>query len=287
MPINFQENKYPGINPHLNSFLQQPDGGWESFHGEHNTVTRIALDEALPDGYYAALEKSLQIQADPDDYSGKIRRTVPDVAVYTRGDTSGQTATQTQTPVLNLPIVETYPDEIDMSAVVIHELIEGKAPGKPVTRIELLSPGNKPGGSHHVQYLSKRQETLESGLSLVEMDYLHESNPVLSQLPNYRKNQENSYPYYILISTPEDGRTRVYGTRIMETLPKLAIPLKPGESVLLDFNEVYNRTFSGGRLFPMLADYSQPPINFDKYHEADQQTIQKQLALIQREKESQ
>jgi len=170
-----------------------------------------------------------------------------------------------------------------MNAVVIYELVDGKAPGKPVTRIELLSPGNKPGGSHHVQYLSKRQETLESGLSLVELDYLHESNPVLMQLPNYSKGEADSYPYYILISTPNDGRMRAYGTGVMDVLPKLAIPLKQNESVLLDFNKIYQSTFSSRRFFSMLADYEQLPINFHKYHEADQEAIQQQLKSIQKE----
>jgi len=35
MPIHSDENLCPGINPHLNSALQQRNGGWKSFHAYH------------------------------------------------------------------------------------------------------------------------------------------------------------------------------------------------------------------------------------------------------------
>jgi hypothetical protein len=60
MPIHSKTNLYPGINAHLNSFLQQEGGGWESFHAEHIIDLRRVLAQTLPRGYYAVAEKSLQ-----------------------------------------------------------------------------------------------------------------------------------------------------------------------------------------------------------------------------------
>lgn len=48
---------YLGVNAHLNSFLLQPDGGWEMFHAKHIVVIRQMLDGVLPPDYYAASEK--------------------------------------------------------------------------------------------------------------------------------------------------------------------------------------------------------------------------------------
>jgi hypothetical protein len=49
MSIRSEKNLYPGINPHLNSFLQQKGGGWQSFHKDYITYLREALDVLLPE----------------------------------------------------------------------------------------------------------------------------------------------------------------------------------------------------------------------------------------------
>ena len=76
-------------------------------------------------------------------------------------------------------------EEETLTGLVIYQAGEGSVLGRPITRIELLSPANKPPGSHHEQYMVKRLETLKSGLRLVELDYLHESHPVIQALPSY------------------------------------------------------------------------------------------------------
>ncbi len=40
MSIQADTNLYPGINPHLNSRLQQHNGGWKGFHSK---ISRIYL----------------------------------------------------------------------------------------------------------------------------------------------------------------------------------------------------------------------------------------------------
>ncbi len=46
--MHARQNQYPGVNPHLNSALQQPGGGWKGFHSKHITHLAAYLDDVLP-----------------------------------------------------------------------------------------------------------------------------------------------------------------------------------------------------------------------------------------------
>lgn len=276
-------NRFTGINPHLNSFLQQPDGGWETFHARHISDLASALDFALPENYYAVEEKSLQINALADP---RPTRTVPDITVYqTHKDTESK-ATSTASPTMIFPLLESFEEDEEITAVVIYRVQDGKVPGTTVTRIELLSPANKPPGTYHREYLLKRQQTLKSGLCMVEIDYLHESRPYLDILPSYPDGDDNALPYLIVISDPRpniaQGETRVYGAHVDQPLPTIPIPLADDDRLLLDFDTIYNTTFASRRLFGMVVDYTQNPVNFNRYNADDQQRIRERLTQITR-----
>lgn len=87
------------------------------------------------------------------------------------------------------------------SAVIVQEVTPQRTLGKIVTRIELLSPSNKPGGSDFRVYAEKRVEAIQSGVPLVEIDYLHETPSPLRNLPVYPVHAE-AYLYTIVISDP-------------------------------------------------------------------------------------
>lgn len=290
MTIHSDKNLYPGINAHLNSFLQQPDGGWEAFHARHIADIGHELDNRLPAQYYIMLEKSLQLFAFDviaDMPSGKASRTIPDVTVYQMQRTSAETgllSSSLNAPVMTFPVVETFEEEYDLTSVVIYRIDDGKIPGVPVTRIKLLSPANKPPGTHYPHYLSKRQETLMSGMCLVEIDYLHETRPFLRQVPSYLDRQANAYPYTIIVSDPRptvtEGQAQVYGIGVDSSLPILDIPLTDKDTVQFDFGAVYNFTFESMRIFRILVDYEQTPVNFDRYNAADQERIRQRMATI-------
>lgn len=170
MAIHSKTNLYPGINAHLNSFLQQEGGGWESFHAEHIIDLRRVLAKTLPAGYYAVAEKSLQITP----LGSQVSLAVP-------------TGVYPMTPLISDP-------EDDLVGIVVYRQEMGRLPGKPVARIELLSPTNKPPSQDYRQYQSKRQLTLESGVSLVEIDYLHQTPPANPLLPDYSQREPNAIP---------------------------------------------------------------------------------------------
>jgi len=248
MPIRANENLFPGINPHLNSYLQSEGGGWESFHAEHIIVIARMLDQLLPENYYAVAERSLQISE------------------------IGLSA-----------LSETLEDNM-LAAVVIYEIVEDNMPGQAVTRLELLSPANKPPHAHNRQYAAKRLQTLHSGLNLVEIDYLHEQRPVLNVLPGYPDNEPGAFPYHIIVSDPrptlEEGRAIVYGFGVADPLATITLPVAGDDTITLDMGAVYTRTYEGVRLYRIVVDYGQEPVNFDRYHPADREKIRQRMAEI-------
>ena len=86
----------------------------------------------------------------------------------------------------------TVDPEDALAGLVIYQSGEGDPPGRPITRIEMLSPSNKPGGSHHQVYFVKRALTLKSGIRVVEIDLLHLSPPVDAALPSYLDRRERT-----------------------------------------------------------------------------------------------
>lgn len=273
--MHADHNLYPGINPHLNSYLQQTAGGWESFHAELVVQTRMALDEQLPDGYLALAEKSLQIsEISPPT---RIR---PDVTVYQQTPTPQPADfVMATTPTLTLAVQDTLAVTEYLTAVAIYET--NTPLGKPITRLEILSPANMAGGSHHAQYLQKRQESLQAGLALVEVDYLHETLPILSQLDAY---SNGGWPYHIIVSNPRpvltDGVVAVYSFGVLDPIPRVPIPLTGTEALVFDFGAVYQRVFTNLRLCAAVVDYAVEPARFEAYLRDDQVRIRAFMAQV-------
>lgn len=285
MPV---QNLFNGVNPHLNSFLQSDGGGWESFHATAIERLTDELDAHLPAGYYVLSEKSLQVSSFSLDPVGPTasRRTIPDISVYTtQREADLGYPHPGSIPTLTLPITAAFEDEEEnFNAVVVYFLESGEMPGRPVTRIEILSPANKPGGSHHVTYLARRRETLASGLRLVEIDWLHETPPVVRAIPSYPERASGTYPYWLIISDPRPsvaaGQMAIYGTAVHQPLPTIDVPLEGQDTLAVHFEQIYQRIFESRRLFGMVVDYRQPPVRFETYAPRDQVVIQQRMAEI-------
>ncbi len=286
MPIFLRENQYNGVNAHLHSAIQTPGGGWESFHAAHITHLTEIIDTLLPEGYYVLNEKSLQLSTFNLETEEKgISRTRPDLGIYQ--DQTGFKRHLSETasaPTLTLPIVKTILEEDPLNAVVIYRA-EPARDEIPVTRIELLSPGNKPVGAHYPQYITKRNETLDSSINLVEIDYLHETRSPVWGLPSYPDHETGSFPYSIIVSNPHpsvrEGRTEVYGIGIDESIPHIRVPLDANDTITVDFGTAYNLTFSRNRYYSTrMVDYEQLPLRFETYAETDQQRIKARMQTV-------
>lgn len=257
-PVHSVKNQYRGINAHLQSYLQYETELWTGFHTFFIAdLARFLQKQLVPKGYIADIEISVQIRW----YDETIGRPRADVLII---DPEAVRASSSSSPVAiaeaeditirALPELVRLPDEeLIYRAIAIRRA--GESPrGNPITRIELLSPSNKPGGSAAAAYLDKRLALLRSGIVFVELDFLHESPPTLEDVAMYRPadkgitTQPGSHPYRIVVIDPRpDVRTgwgRLKEFDVDAPLPeKMTIPLAGKDFIRFDFGALYQRTF--------------------------------------------
>jgi len=145
-------------------------------------------------------------------------------------------------------------------------------PGTPVVWIELLSATNKPGHTHHKAYQEKRRDVIASSQILIEIDYLHQTRPVIMRLPRYMPDnsgdiEAGAAPYYVAITDPHKIRADLYQFKTEEPLPTLPIPLNVQLTIPFALNTAYNATLYGGYGggAGKWLDYSQLPIDFETF----------------------
>jgi len=283
MPLRRTQNLYRGVNAHLHSRLQNTPDGWQEFHAQHIVDIARAIYPLLPPGYAVFTERSFQIRAIHPDTGEEIRprrKIRPDVGITSRESSSTDLSPNiygVTAPTLTLPASAAIDDEeIYLTAAVIRK-IENDEIGTPVTWVELLSPTNKPGGTGFTQYTEKRLRSFQTGITLIEIDYLHQSRPVIHSVPSYPDGELDSHPYSIVVTTPlptlAEGKMLVYGFDVDGAMPIAPVPLLESESITLDFGAVYRQTYEGTNAFNLRVDYEKLPDRFESYSPADQEHI--------------
>jgi hypothetical protein len=289
MAVRSIKNQYLGINAHLHS-LWQVEGGWSEFHSGYLLNLFYALRPGLvAKGYKVALESSLQIRY--KELPPVVEQPESDLTIYDLDPVrplQPQTIHHTGTAVeLVLPIVETLLEppvsEKTYSAIKIYKTRAGQ--GEPIVWIELLSPSNKPrGGDTTTEYLRKRDKIVESGIALVEIDFLNESRPTLRQLPVYPDSK--AHPYRIIIFDPRpsmrQGVARIAEFDVDTPIPSPDIPLSADDILTLDFSAPYQETLTRAAYGLDLVDYSHLPLHFERYSADDQaRIVNRMLAVLE------
>jgi len=294
MPIRLRNNPYRGVNAHLQSYLQTAPGQWQAFHASHIQHLRDAIDTQLPPAYIAESEVSLQVNKvsvsglslSP---SGLVRPDITLSRTYPERIVSGKGYSPTEGYTIELPVEETFvaDDVEDLPNAIVIALADDFGYRRPVTRIELLSPSNKRGGSGYESYLMKREETLLAGLRLVEIDFLHHLQPLFSSLPSYKERSDLAYPYAIAVTDPHpdiaSGRMYYYGFGVDQVFPPINIPLASDDVLLFNFAEPYHYTYRVHRSYTSWLDYGELPLAFDTYSPTDQQRIRARMEAIRTE----
>ncbi|MCS6870082.1 MAG: DUF4058 family protein [Anaerolineae bacterium] len=291
MSIRTRRNPYTGVNAHLNSLLRSVPCEWESFHAAHIVDLTRALNARLPSGYEARTERSLQIREvalSEDAAEARRQRPQPDGTGFEVEKRSAHSPISGTPPAaLVLSVLETtdVDPEAFLSAVVIYQIQEDNLFGTPITRVELLSPANKPHGASYAQYREKRNAAQRSRMPLVEIDYLHQSPPVIKSLPSYSDRQPNAYPYTVIVSDPRptlsEGVARLYLFGANALVPLIDIPLV-GDDVftVFDLGAVYNTTYPQTLTCVRVADYSALPLNFERYAPEAQALLRASMATF-------
>jgi hypothetical protein len=287
MPLQAQENQYMGVNAHANGWLQM-NHKWRIFHNSHITDLTRAIDRALPSGYIAVTEESLQLEiADsPPDEDSPAYRPRPDATIFDQGLRERTHMPTEVSPVgIITPTVETvHLEQTELSAVMIYELTDNRELGRPVTRIELLSPTNKPPYAGAREYEQSRNGALQSGVCLIEIDYLHQQPSMNRILPEYPR-QMGSHPFSITVHDPRpsiyEGKTYTIPFDVDQPIPRFDIPLDHGDKVSdFDLGAVYHYTFAQSRVLQQKADYEQAPVDWGTYSKADQERITNRMRMV-------
>lgn len=299
MALIRRDNQYKGVNAHLHSYFQGKTNLdpslYPSFHTQHIVHITDALNAQLPDHYIAHSETSLQIRAETPTSPYPIERSPkPDITIYNRPQSSRYmvndyvaTATLEAPPTLAMDIPAPPLEADELHAIVIYhtaERDEHSVTGNPIVHLELLSPANKVGGRGAETYQEKRRLAIESGLILIELDYLHESHSPIHGLPRYPLDA-NCFAYHIALTNPHvrppQKAVLIYGFGVDYPIPAIRIPLVGAESIVFDFNAVYHHTFLTGRWGNIAVDYAQEPARLDTYHPTDQESIRAVMQRLQ------
>lgn len=282
MTIHLRRNQYRGINAHLHSHFQR-NRGWTEFHQAHIRDIASALKKALHNypEYTVHIVPSLQ-RAHYDLYSDAPPAQPTEkrpISMSAEPRDLSDIAALIAKPTVTLPIINLFLEDQEISAVIVNFR------GSPITRIELISPASKPSGSHHRQYIINRSQALSDLVQLVEVDYLHERRPLISDLTDYYDPENGASPYVITVgrmfSPTGPGEIQVYGFNVEDPIPAVPIPLYDNDILTFDFNMVYHHTFVENTLNGMrLVDYAALPEGFESYNSEDQSRIKRRMELI-------
>ena len=240
---------FPGMDPFI-------EADWGDFHARFITYAADAIQEQLPSGLRAKMQKRV-IVSFPDDDPPRTRDIYPDVHVApSRRDRGGGTAVL-DAPATAEPVLVTLDDEpVEQTYIEIAEA----ATGRPVvTVVELLSPANKVPGDGMRQYRRKQSECRSAGVNLVELDLLRAGRDVLlaprAALPAARRT-----PYAACVFRPARWPTlEVYPIPLRSPLPSIRIPLRDGTDadVRLDLQALFDLAYVNGAYAD--TDYAPPP----------------------------
>lgn len=239
-------NPFPGMNPYL-----ERGEWWREIHGAMITFMQLALNRALPMGYFAAAEARVYLEDE------EVSRFVPDVFVTERATPSRFAS---QTTALADAAVEIENEEIEELFLEIRTVGDERV----VAVIEVLSPFNKASGRGRDEYKAKQRELLRADVHLLEVDLLragtHTVAASASRVPT---------PHDFLICLHRGsagGRFTVWHGTVREHLPRVLVPLRaPDADVVLDVGAALNSVYDAGA-FSRRINYNlepDPPLSPD------------------------
>jgi hypothetical protein len=233
---------FPGMDPYIES-----SGRWGDFHGSMIAAMRKALNERLPDGYAAEIE--LYVWFNEPDAQERGRQIEPDVYVTDESPRKGRSFSRTMVPE---PRKLTFPS-VQRKRQKYLRVVDYRS-NRVVTIIELLSPSNKKAGDDHEAYLSKRNESLATGVNLVEID-LHRGG---RRLPLGNPPPQPG-DYYLLVSRAwEYPQLDFWALGLRDSLPDVPVPLIDEQAdVGLPLRRCMDEAYDAGKYLSRLP-YRQP-----------------------------
>jgi hypothetical protein len=212
----------PSPFPGMDPYLENADI-FSDFHDSFVTYLRESLQPQLPEPYYAAIGRLAWIE-------------------------------------VSEPLMIHVPHDERIEPLVEIYLGRGSA-RRLVTTIEVLSLTNKtPGERGRDLYLRKQREILDSQVHLVEIDLLRGGHHTTAVPLERLTTAAGAFDYHVSIHHFDNLEDYfVYPFRLPDPLPRIAIPLLPGDPpVSLDLPAVLDRTYDASP-YRREIDYGSAP----------------------------
>lgn len=239
------QSPFPGMDPYLESLDIWPD-----LHARLANIFAEQLSPLLAPKYVAELYSQVVIDRIIDEPPERAEHFLPDVTVSHL--TRGKLAEVAELPYTAAPLRLSVPMAVPTRLVTVY--VRHTETKKLVTVIEILSPVNKRAGNGRHDYLEKRATYLETGVHLVEIDFLRkwQRMPLEGRIP--------PCDYLIMMSDAyERPRCDVWPITLRQSLPTLRIPLiQPDPPVTLDLSQALQTAYKRAR-YDLRIDYNQPP----------------------------
>jgi hypothetical protein len=212
----------------MNPWLEQ-DGLWQDFHTKFLVAVSERLVPQVGPNYFVLLEHHIYVH---EPGAEKIQRLRADLLV-TRSPSAP--VRPVGAAVLDAPTQVEHPAH-EIERVPFLE-VRHAARGDLVTVLELLSPSNKQ-GENRQQYLTKREQILNSDTHLVEIDMLRGGEP----MPDADRAPCDDP---VLVSRTETRpHAGFWPVPLRERLPQVPVPLRrPDGNAQVDLQEILHRVY--------------------------------------------
>jgi hypothetical protein len=242
----------------LNRRCQYLEKRWTDIHTRLVAYASDQLNERLPPDLAASTEERIAIESNSDVSA----RLTPDVSVVETGfrelvefPGASRSAREEGISVIAAP----YKLVVDLDPITERFIkIIGPDDQQTITVIEFISPTNKTGIGLE-KLIRKREELLEAGVSVVEIDLVRRGDWRALLKPHVCPREAIS-EYRVTVRPGGDWRLAyLYPLPLRMELSSIPIPLRKGDpQVLLDLQHLVNEAYGRGRYADRL-DYSSPP----------------------------
>jgi hypothetical protein len=237
---------FPGMDP----YLESPDW-FPALHDPMITVMIAELMRLLPEPYYARPRQRVWLEytqrpIEPD--GGVLRSSARKRARRDSGNGGVAVAAEVELADPVIVAVKTIEhDPYEEPFVEIHHR-HGRE-DRLVSVIEILSPSNKTrGNTGREKYLEKQREVLASQVHLIEIDLLRGGTHATAVPRDLAIKKAGHFDYHICVhrfDRPQDFF--VYPIQLEQRLPRIAVPLLPGDpDVPLALQTVFDGAYDGG-----------------------------------------
>jgi hypothetical protein len=135
--------------------------------------------------------------------------------------------------------------------------VRGRADGRLVTLIEVVSPANKTTPAGRTAYLAARKAAEQAKAATVEIDLVTQGSPTL----DFDRAGLPAYDQCVTVTRASaPGRYEIYTSTLQKRLPKFKVPLAPDDrDALLDLQDVFRRAYDQGTFGRQINYASDPP----------------------------